>query len=58
MQHNISQGHSECANSVGLAFFSGFLRFSPNAPKYRCLGGGMCILFEICERRPFQKCMG
>ena len=20
-------------------------------------GGGMCILFEICEKRPFQKCM-
>ena len=21
-------------------------------------GGGMCILVEICEKRPFQKCMG
>ena len=21
-------------------------------------GGGMCILFEICKKRPFQKCMG
>ena len=21
-------------------------------------GGGMCILFEICEKMPFQKCMG
>ena len=20
--------------------------------------GGMCMLFEICEKRPFQKCMG
>ena len=22
------------------------------------LGGGMCMLSEICEKRPFQKCMG
>ena len=21
-------------------------------------GYGMCMLFEICEKRPFQKCMG
>ena len=21
-------------------------------------GGGMCILFEICKKTPFQKCMG
>ena len=30
-------------------------------PSHLALGGGgrgMCILFEICEKRPFQKCMG
>ena len=52
-----------------LAFFPGFLNFSSDAPKYRALGhpmrrnivplgGGICILFEICVKRPFQKCMG
>ena len=25
---------------------------------FRRGGGGMCMLFEICEKRPFQKCMG
>ena len=39
------------------ALFQGFLNFSSNAPKFRSVGGGMCILFEICEKRPFQKCM-
>ena len=39
-------------------YFQGFLHFSARAPKFRFVGGGMCILFEICEKRPFQKCMG
>ena len=41
------------------AIFQGFLTFWSNALKFRPIGGGsMCILFEICEKRPFQKCMG
>ena len=39
-------------------FFQTFLNFWSNAPKCRHLGGGMCMLFEICKRPPFQKCMG
>ena len=42
-----------------LALFLGFMNFWSNAPKFRPVGGGggMCMLFEICEKRPFQKCM-
>ena len=46
----ISRGHSVCANSVGLAFFPGFLNFSSDAPKYRSLGGGgvyVCFLKSV-----------
>ena len=39
-------------------FFQGFLNFLSKAPKFHSVGGGMCMLFEICEKRPFQKCMG
>ena len=39
-------------------FFQTLLNFWSNAPKCRYLRGGMCMLFEICEKRPFQKCMG
>ena len=39
-------------------FFQTFLNFWRNAPKCRHLGGGMCMLFEICGKTPFQKCMG
>ena len=39
-------------------FFQGFLDFLSKAPKFHSVGGGMCIFFEICEKRPFQKCMG
>ena len=42
-----------------IALFQGFLNFLSDAPKFRSVGaGGICILFEICEKRPFQKCMG
>ena len=41
------------------ALFHGFLNFSSKPPKFRSVGGGgLCILFEICEKRPFLKCMG
>ena len=39
-------------------FFQTFLNFWSNEPKCRHLKGGMCMLFEICEKTPFQKCMG
>ena len=39
-------------------FFQTFLNFWRTAPKCRHLGGGMCMLFEICGKTPFQKCMG
>ena len=41
-----------------LALFLGFVNFWSNVPKFRPFWGGMCILFEICEKGPFQKCMG
>ena len=54
---HISLGHSFYANTT-LTFFQLFLNFWSNAPKCRHLGGGMSMLFEICEKTPFQKCMG
>ena len=39
--------------------FHGFSELLVQCAKISSLwGGGMCILFEICEKRPFQKCMG
>ena len=43
------------------ALFGGFLNFRSDAPNFRSIGGGgggMCILFEICGKKPFQKGMG
>ena len=56
----ISRGHSLCANTVGFGTFTGFFELLVQCAKIpsRGGGGGMCILFEICEKRPFQKCMG
>ena len=57
----ISLGDIHCAPTRWvLAFFLDFFNFSSDVPKYRSLGGGggICILFEICVKRPFQKCMG
>ena len=43
-----------------LALFGNFYNFCSDVQTCPHLGGGggMCILFEICEKRPFQKCMG
>ena len=58
MRH-ISRGHSECANAVGFGVFPGVFELLVQCAKISSLWvGGMCILFEICEKRPFQKCMG
>ena len=43
-----------------LTFFLDFLNFWSDAPKFCarvCGGWGICIPFEICEKRLFQKCM-
>ena len=42
------------------AFRQGFLMFWSTAAKMLLPrgGGGMCMLFEICAKRPFPKCMG
>ena len=44
---------SECANSVGFGTFS---RISELL--VQCAKISLGILFEICEKRPFQKCLG
>ena len=56
----ISLGHPLGANTEQIRFFSGFSQFFVQCTKISSCrgGGGMCILFEICEKRPFQKCMG
>ena len=41
-----------------LALFGSFCNFRFHVQTCRHLGGGMCILFEICKKTPFQKCMG
>ena len=42
-----------------LALFGIFYKFWFHVQTRRHLGGGgMCILFEICKKTPFQKCMG
>ena len=56
---HISRGHSLCANTVAFGTFPGFCEILLQYAKMSSLwggGGGMCILFEICEKRPFQKC--
>ena len=39
-------------------FFSTFGLMHQNVVTCGGGGGGMCMLFENCEKRPFQKCMG
>ena len=41
-----------------LALFGTFYNFRFCVQTCRHLGGGMCILFEMCKKTPFQKCMG
>ena len=43
-----------------LALFGTFYNFCFRVQTCRHLGGGggMCILFEICKKTPFQKCIG
>ena len=56
--YNISLGDIRYAPTRWvLALFLGFVNFCSNTPKCHLFGGGvMCILFEICEKRLFQKC--
>ena len=55
---DISQGHSERANAVGFGTFCGFSKLLVCCANLSSVWGGMCILFEICEKMLFQKCMG
>ena len=41
-----------------LALFGIFHKFCFHVQTCRHVGEGMCILFEICKKTPFQKCMG
>ena len=60
--NHISRGYSQHANFVGFATFWHFLQvLLPCGNMLSPWGGGvggMCILFEICKKTPFQKCMG
>ena len=59
MAYNISRDHSLCANAVVFGTFPGFYEVLVQCAKISsCWGGSMGILFEICEKRPFPKCMG
>ena len=56
---HISLGHSVYANTEQIHIFPGFSQLLVQCTKMSLpWGGGMCMLFEICEKRPFQKCMG
>ena len=59
---HISRPHSVCANFVCFATFWVFFTIPPPPPMCKhvtTLGGGyVFFFFEICEKRPFQKCMG
>ena len=57
---HISWGQSLCANSVGFGIFPGVFELFVRCAKILFPSGGVCvyIFFEICEKRPFQKCMG
>ena len=58
-QFNISRPHSLCANAVGFGIFPGVFQLFIRCAKILFPGaGGICILFETCVKRPFQKCMG
>ena len=55
---HISLGHPEGANTEQIRNFSGFSHVLVQCTKISFRRGGMCMLFEICEKRPFQKFMG
>ena len=60
-KRHISRRHSEHANFLGFGTFRQFLQLllpCANMSSPGGGGGGMCILFEICKKTPFQKCMG
>ena len=40
------------------AIFRGYFNFWSNAAECCYLGRDTCVLFEVCEKRSFQKCMG
>ena len=57
--HSISLGDIQNLPTLWvLALFGNFYNFCFDVQTCRHLGGGTRILFEICEKTPFQKCMG
>ena len=54
----LSGTFSLCQHGANSHFSRLFSTFSPMHQKVVTFGGRMCMLFEICEKRPFQKCMG
>ena len=49
---HISRDHSECANTMVLALFLGFMNFWSNAPKFCPIGGGgVCVYFLKSVRK-------
>ena len=55
---HVSLGHSLDANVEQIRSFSGICQVLVKYTQISFPERGMCILFEICEKRPFQKCMG
>ena len=47
-----------CQHGAFSHFFRLFSTFGVMHQNVVTLGGGMCMLFEICGKTPFQKCMG
>ena len=47
-----------CQHGAFSHFFRLFSTFGLMHQNVVTLGGGLCMLFEICEKTPFQKCMG
>ena len=57
-QDNISGTFRTCQRGGFWHFLRGFQTFGLLRQNFVPWGGGMCILFEICEKRPFHKFMG
>ena len=63
--HVHASSHSYLSGTFRTCQLCGFWHFSVVSATFASackhvvsLGGGMCILFEMCKKTPFQKCMG
>ena len=55
---HLSGTSGSCQHGAFSHFFRLFSTFGLMHQNVVTLGGGMCMLFEICKKTPFQKCMG